>query len=56
VRLTEQPPNIIGGTMRPYQLDGLNWMITLFQSGLRGAILADEMVHRPLFGRVSVTN
>lgn len=41
-RLTVQPP-IITGQMRAYQLEGLNWMATLFQSGLRGGILADEM-------------
>jgi SWI/SNF-related matrix-associated actin-dependent regulator of chromatin subfamily A member 5 len=29
--------------MRPYQLQGLNWMISLHHNGLNG-ILADEMV------------
>lgn len=29
--------------MRPYQLQGLNWMVSLHHNGLNG-ILADEMV------------
>ena len=28
--------------MRDYQVDGLNWMISLFETGING-ILADEM-------------
>ena len=30
------------GTMRDYQLEGLNWMIKLYDHGING-ILADEM-------------
>ena len=41
-RLLRQPSNITGGTMRPYQLEGLNWMIRLYDHGMNG-ILADEM-------------
>eukprot|EP00635_Sarcinochrysidales_sp_CCMP3193_P013369 CAMPEP_0118900094 /NCGR_PEP_ID=MMETSP1166-20130328/6361_1 /TAXON_ID=1104430 /ORGANISM="Chrysoreinhardia sp, Strain CCMP3193" /LENGTH=1283 /DNA_ID=CAMNT_0006839229 /DNA_START=441 /DNA_END=4288 /DNA_ORIENTATION=+ len=40
--LTHQPMSIVGGTMRSYQLEGLNWMIRLRKNGLNG-ILADEM-------------
>lgn len=36
------PADIIG-KMRPYQLQGLNWMVSLHHNGLNG-ILADEMV------------
>jgi len=36
-------PSVINGTMRPYQLQGLNWMVSLQHNGLNG-ILADEMV------------
>ncbi|OAF65727.1 hypothetical protein A3Q56_06564 [Intoshia linei] len=36
------PHYIKNGTMRDYQLRGLNWMISLFQHGING-ILADEM-------------
>ena len=32
----------IAGTMRDYQVHGLNWMISLYENGLNG-ILADEM-------------
>ncbi|KAJ2159423.1 chromatin remodeling complex Adenosinetriphosphatase [Coemansia sp. RSA 552] len=39
---TESPAYVTGGTMRDYQLRGLNWMISLFENGING-ILADEM-------------
>ncbi|KAF8879544.1 SNF2 family N-terminal domain-containing protein [Gymnopilus junonius] len=38
----ETSPSYINGTMRPYQLQGLNWMVALHHNGLNG-ILADEM-------------
>ncbi|TDH69322.1 hypothetical protein CCR75_002567 [Bremia lactucae] len=41
-RITQQPSSIKFGTMKPYQLEGLNWMIRLHDSGVNG-ILADEM-------------
>lgn len=41
-RITQQPSCIKFGTMKPYQLEGLNWMIRLHDSGVNG-ILADEM-------------
>ncbi|CAM9610593.1 unnamed protein product [Ascophyllum nodosum] len=40
--LTKQPDCIKFGTMRHYQLEGLNWMIRLDENGING-ILADEM-------------
>ena len=33
---------VINGQMRPYQLQGLNWMVSLHHNGMNG-ILADEM-------------
>ena len=30
--------------MRDYQLQGLNWLISLYENGING-ILADEMVY-----------
>ncbi|KAI8337177.1 SNF2 family N-terminal domain-containing protein [Chlamydoabsidia padenii] len=39
---TESPSYVTGGTMRSYQVQGLNWMISLFENGING-ILADEM-------------
>ena len=42
-RLTAQPSVIQGGTMREYQMQGLNWLIHLYDNGING-ILADEMV------------
>ncbi|KAF9031921.1 SNF2 family N-terminal domain-containing protein [Panaeolus papilionaceus] len=38
----ETSPSYINGMMRPYQLQGLNWMVSLHHNGLNG-ILADEM-------------
>ncbi|KAH9914892.1 SNF2 family DNA-dependent ATPase [Epithele typhae] len=38
----EESPSYVHGTMRPYQLQGLNWMVSLHHNGLNG-ILADEM-------------
>lgn len=37
-----ESPSYICGTMRDYQIIGLNWMIRLYENGLNG-ILADEM-------------
>ncbi|KAJ2998923.1 hypothetical protein HDV02_003898 [Globomyces sp. JEL0801] len=33
---------VTGGTMRDYQIQGLNWLISLYENGING-ILADEM-------------
>ncbi|KAK9868512.1 hypothetical protein WJX84_000615 [Apatococcus fuscideae] len=41
-RLSTQPSVIANGTMREYQLQGLNWLIHLYDNGING-ILADEM-------------
>jgi len=40
--LRSQPTTLGFGKMRPYQLEGLNWMIGLQEHGVNG-ILADEM-------------
>lgn len=40
-RLTVQP-GVIKGTMRKYQMEGLNWLIHLYDNSMNG-ILADEM-------------
>ena len=37
-----QPENLKGGMLRPFQLDGLNWILSLFDRGHNG-ILADDM-------------
>ncbi|KAG0340855.1 hypothetical protein BG004_006257 [Podila humilis] len=39
---TSSPTYIKNGTMRDYQIQGLNWMISLYKNGING-ILADEM-------------
>ncbi|KAJ3996635.1 SNF2-family ATP dependent chromatin remodeling factor snf21 [Lentinula boryana] len=40
--ILQQPSLITGATLKPYQLDGLQWMASLHASGISG-ILADEM-------------
>ncbi|KAL2432561.1 Chromatin structure-remodeling complex subunit snf21 [Exophiala dermatitidis] len=40
--VNEQPSILVGGTLKEYQLKGLQWMISLFNNNLNG-ILADEM-------------
>ncbi|KAK4790333.1 hypothetical protein SAY86_017637 [Trapa natans] len=41
-KVTEQPSILQGGELRSYQLEGLQWMVSLFNNNLNG-ILADEM-------------
>jgi SNF2 family DNA or RNA helicase len=43
VSFSESPAFVEGGTMRPYQVQGLNWLISLYENHING-ILADEMV------------
>ena len=38
----DQPPNLTGGMLMPHQLEGLQWLLSLWENGLNG-ILADEM-------------
>ncbi|KAF2404713.1 chromatin structure-remodeling complex subunit snf2 [Trichodelitschia bisporula] len=38
----KQSDNLVGGTLKEYQLKGLQWMISLYNNNLNG-ILADEM-------------
>ncbi|KAF2176801.1 hypothetical protein K469DRAFT_645313 [Zopfia rhizophila CBS 207.26] len=40
--VTQQSTNLVGGTLKEYQLKGLQWMISLYNNNLNG-ILADEM-------------
>lgn len=40
--VTVQPSILQGGQLRPYQMAGLQWMVSLFNNNLNG-ILADEM-------------
>ena len=41
-RVTEQSALLVGGTLKPYQIQGLEWMVSLYNNHLNG-ILADEM-------------
>ena len=38
----EQPLSLSGGTLKEYQIKGLEWLVSLYNNGLNG-ILADEM-------------
>jgi ATP-dependent helicase STH1/SNF2 len=40
--ITVQPSLLVGGTLKEYQVKGLQWMISLYNNNLNG-ILADEM-------------
>ncbi|KAF8640822.1 hypothetical protein AX17_000471 [Amanita inopinata Kibby_2008] len=41
-RVAHQPKLLVGGTLKDYQLKGLQWMVSLYNNRLNG-ILADEM-------------
>jgi ATP-dependent DNA helicase len=40
--LFRQPVNLVGGMLMPHQLEGLQWLLSLWENGLNG-ILADEV-------------
>ena len=40
--IEKQPSNLVGGTLKPYQVQGLQWLISLYNNKING-ILADEM-------------
>ncbi|CAM6103240.1 unnamed protein product [Calypogeia fissa] len=40
--IDQQPDHLEGGKLREYQMNGLRWMVSLYNNGLNG-ILADEM-------------
>lgn len=46
-KVTKQADILTGGTLKDYQIKGLQWMISLYNNRLNG-ILADEMVRRSL--------
>ena len=41
-RVTKQSSLLVGGTLKPYQIQGLEWLVSLYNNNLNG-ILADEM-------------
>lgn len=42
-KVSAQPTILVGGTLKEYQVKGLQWMVSLYNNKLNG-ILADEMV------------
>ncbi|KAF1952346.1 SNF2 family helicase/ATPase-like protein PasG [Byssothecium circinans] len=42
LKSVRQPKLVTGGNMRSYQLEGLEWLLSLYENGING-ILADEM-------------
>lgn len=42
-KVVKQPSILVGGTLKDYQIKGLQWMVSLYNNKLNG-ILADEMV------------
>lgn len=53
-RLLAQPSIIAHGKLREYQMQGLNWLIHLYDNGING-ILADEMGLGKVCGILSTT-
>ena len=51
--VTEQSSLLVGGTLKEYQIKGLQWMVSLYNNRLNG-ILADEMVISVINSRVLV--
>lgn len=43
--VTQQPAGIVNGTLRPFQIEGVNWLYQLHRVGANG-LLADEMVSK----------
>lgn len=41
-RVTKQASILVGGSLKPYQVHGLEWLVSLYNNNLNG-ILADEM-------------
>ena len=54
-KVTKQPSLLVGGTLKDYQVKGLQWMVSLYNNKLNG-ILADEMVrlHLLLYNQADV--
>lgn len=50
-RITRQPSILVGGTLKEYQLKGLQWMVSLYNNRLNG-VLADEMVCSRISGHL----
>ncbi len=46
VRLTATPPYLAGGSLHPYQLEGVNWLLNA-HAAKNHVILADEMASAP---------
>ena len=41
-KIQQQPKILVGGQLKPYQMKGLEWLVSLYNNNLNG-ILADEM-------------
>jgi ATP-dependent helicase STH1/SNF2 len=54
-KVTRQPSLLVGGTLKEYQIKGLQWMVSLYNNRLNG-ILADEMVRSPAPFRPTTTH
>ena len=54
-KVSRQPSLLTGGTLKEYQLKGLQWMVSLYNNRLNG-ILADEMVSVTMLSRVTKAN
>lgn len=46
-RLQKQPSIIINGELRDYQLEGVNWLVHLFNNGIRLALRQSQATQPP---------
>jgi ATP-dependent helicase STH1/SNF2 len=54
-KVSKQPSILVGGTLKEYQIKGLQWMVSLYNNRLNG-ILADEMVRFLYYSSWMVTD
>ena len=54
-KVTKQPTILVGGTLKEYQIKGLQWMVSLYNNKLNG-ILADEMVSENISADIRVAD
>ncbi|PHJ15047.1 transcription regulatory protein, partial [Cystoisospora suis] len=54
--ITELPTCLKGGKLRAYQMEGLNWMVSLYCSGLNGILSREELLIPEIMERMMWRN
>lgn len=47
-----QPPNLVGGQLMPHQLEGLQWLLSLWENGLNGILAGKKILLFSSFTRI----